>query len=314
MAAAFHRRVVRQPADAIANVAVLQFNVLARRLTPAPTVEGDPAAAAVLEWDTRSQLNVDHVRAMAPHVCVMQEVDDPNEVYGPALAQDGYDFVAGQKAGGNADWTCVFYRKDALALARPHKYCGFGEGASQFVLLCHFTELATGTHFVLVAQHAKAGRKDDMEQLRLAHAKRVVHEFLPAFIAESPDLAGSPRVVWAADMNAGPHTYGGKYPCAVIPWLLRADDKDATDRCPIALQSSDVALFGDHPPLTTCKLRDGAVIAQTIDFIMTTPDTIKVVGGLPCPVRSGEELAPYYLPSAVWGSDHLSAYAELRWC
>ncbi len=309
----------------------MQLNVLARSLEPAAVVPNDAVALQVTRFDHRKVLNLDHIVAMRPTICVLEEVDDPDEFYAPALRAAGYDVVADRKSGGARDSTCVFHRREEVEL-RGWRVYRFGEEQSQFVLCCHFRDRrpqsssrkneghAAPVEFIVVALHAKAGRSDADEAIRMEHAQRVVCEFLPDFTAACGDRIGK-RVLWVGDFNAGPHSYGGRYPARVVPWLLHdakasapAQLEPSLPRCPIAFRSAVKEASGSHPLFTTCKLRHGAVIVQTIDYVLFADGACRCVGYLPCP--SGDpatELAPLFLPNQQWGSDHLSVYCELRW-
>ena len=276
-----------------------------------------------------------HIAALAPHICVLEEVGTPSEVYEPALAALGYSLVAAKKLTGQGDYTCVFYHHDRVEKASDHVVFRFAEGStvdpppSQFVIMCHFIDKVTNSEFVVVAQHAKAGRTAANEAIRLEHAQRLLGEALPAYLARTlrrpgADEAAAQRVLWVGDFNAGPHTYGGKWPAVVVPWVLGeavtgSSDSDAAAAPPLPLppmvfESAMKQYFGEHPLFTTCKMRGGQLLCQCIDYVLFPRGAARVVGSLPCPSSDPErELGPLYLPSLDWGSDHLSVYAELVW-
>ena len=165
--------------------------------------------------------------------------------------------------------------------------------------------------------------------MRYSQAKEVVDR-IRSFVAEHPQVRG--RVVWVGDFNAGPHTYGGKYPCGCVPFLT--SPRDASGRLqippnaeitiPLPVVGDDAASVGEQwfvssavdalgaeLPFTTFKYRDGALIEQTIDYIL-----IQAGGALRCtsvlapPPR--ELLLDGGLPSiGRWGSDHLALCAEI---
>jgi endonuclease/exonuclease/phosphatase family metal-dependent hydrolase len=306
----FHRTLQRV-SDAASSLSVMQLNTLSRKLQPDP-VDGSDAAAAAMCYDHRMTRLLEHITALQPTVLVLQEVDDPAVFFAPKLIDEGYDYVADRKSGGAQDHTCIFYKR-AVQLCRPPTTRRFTETGSQFVLMAHFRQSEGGVEFAVVAQHAKAGRTDEMEALRLEHAKMVVGLFVPEWLAGHEDTIGG-RLLWVGDFNAGPHTYGGKYPAAVLPWLLDGEDR------PLRWKSAVVDASGAHSHLTTCKARKGTVIAQTIDYILFIDGVCCCVAFLASPIPQTEDvvtdvaaLAPLYLPNADWGSDHLSVYCELLW-
>ena len=330
--APFYGTVVRTSPPTPATLSVMQFNVLAHQLEPPPTVPSDPASVACVQFAERLPLNVAHVVRLCPAVVVLEEVDEV-EAYQSALAAVGYELLIAERKPVGADddssvprdATCVFVVKDVVRVVKAPEVCRFDPSRSQFCILVHLALVATGTEFVLVAAHAKAGRKMNLEAVRLGDAKEIVSKYLPAYcgVKTARECAGG-RIVWATDFNAGPHTYGGKYPSLVVPWMLGATAPPPEQPSevpanafsppnPFPFESASVNFAGEHPLLTTCKERDGAVIAQTIDFVFVAKGAAKCTGHLPCPVKDAAELAPCYLPNpGRWGSDHLSVYVELE--
>lgn len=309
--APFHRTVVRDPRRGPPDLSVMAFNVLARGLQRAPAGD-DPRADRVMQFEHRKHPNLAHVLTLAPTICVLLEVDDVDEFYGPPLRAAGYDVIAERKSGGARDFTCVFFRAADLDLRRHHTE-RLGDSHSQFVVFCHFRSRRTKHEFVVIAQHAKAGRTEDAESIRFAHAERIVTTLLPEFVKDHAAPIG-PRIVWAGDFNASPHSYGGRYPARVVPWLLHEEHEPSRPACPIVFRSAVKDATGEHPLFTTCKRRDGAMIVQTIDYVLFADGAARCVGHLPCPSADPErELAPLFLPNEAWGSDHLSVYCELQW-
>lgn len=307
----FHCTVQRDPRHGPADLSVLQFNVLARGLER-ETADDRSIAGRVMRFEHRKGLNLEHILNLQPTLCVLEEVDDLDEFYGPALRAAGYDVVADRKSGGARDYTCVFFRAADLELRR-HRVDRLGDGQSQFAVLCHFRSRRSRVDFVVIAQHAKAGRTEENETIRFTHAHRIVTESLPSFVHGDTAAIGK-RIVWAGDFNASPHSYGGRYPARVVPWLLGEERDPSHPGCPIAFRSAVKDATGAHPLFTTCKRRDGAMIVQTIDYVLFADGAARCVGHLPCPSADPErELAPLYLPNERWGSDHLSVYCELRW-
>ena len=338
----FHTKLVRVASpDPARMLSVMQFNVLARQLEPPAVDANDDASVQAMKFVNRSKLNAAHVLAMQPSLVVMEEVDDPAEFYGPALESEGYRYIFGRKQLVDrerpCDATCVFWKPEALDLL-AHKVKYFCPQRTHFVVMAHFLHKASGLDFGLVAQHAKAGRTAELEALRLSDVATVMNAWVPRFfgVPSAKEVAGG-RLLWAADLNAGPTTYGGKWPCRLLPWVQGepeppqpADAAPAalpptgagsqelrltgTEPNPLPLRSAIVDATGEHPVFTTCKKtwRDGSLVCQTIDYVFVAPGTARCTAYLPCPVESADALAPLYLPSSVWGSDHLSVFVELE--
>lgn len=302
------------------SLTIMQFNVLSDLLSPAPVNASQEAIDAV-DAAKRRELNLKHITTLQPDLVVLEEVPDPESFYAPELAKHGYECIADRKAGGQGDFTCVFFQRARISNASAHHVFRFAEGTSQFALMCHLTDLLNDEEFVVVAQHAKAGRNDNSEEIRLRHAQRILTEALPPFLASTiqrQQLADAGKdfgrhILWLGDFNAGPHTYEGKWPAKVVPWLL-GEHRASEVQPPIEFASAMKAFFGEHPLFTTCKMRDGQLLSQCIDYVMFPRDAAVCIGALPCPTTKPEsDLAPLYLPNTTWGSDHLSVYIELMW-
>jgi hypothetical protein len=350
-AASFHRCVRRLEHSPSPHVTILQFNVLAGDFPPKPANDSD-VAKAVIAFENRAPLNVSHVEALLPTIVVLEELDCDDTVYALQLASRGYGAIVAKKQGGTVTAAGIFYMLDRVEL-KSHRIVQFGPSdrpASQFAILSHFKPKDSTLDFVVVATHMKAGRTEENEAIRLAHARQLVLAELPRYLEDevTPHHASLSsndrtfkRILWAGDFNAGPHTYGCAYPCALVPWLTNSSAR-GTEGGFVFESAMANALVGERSlsnastrankdtrlPLTsqpqlgadedllftTCKLRDGKLLLQTIDYILYPRGAARCIGWLPCPSSNpSADLAPLYLPNEYWGSDHLSVYAEVVW-
>ena len=192
-----------------------------------------------------------------------------------------------------------------------------GTPSSQFILHLRFD--FHGEPLLVVAMHAKAGRYEPNESKRILHSHQLF-TYLTEFFNTEAGARFRDRVVWLGDFNAGPHSYNGQYPARWYTYITEGNRPDTPDRAPDAPKnaigshnfkwtSAMKVAQGSEPLLTTCKVRDGKLIAQCIDYIFFSEGLFKVTGYVPSPTP--EDLAPMYLPSPVWASDHLAVYAEL---
>ena len=276
----------------------------------------------------------------------------PADVIGTCstLAGEGwpdYQGINGQKQQSGKDQTWVLFDTNVLNLLQGF-VIEMPNGANQFAILCVFEEkrkksslgrtagaqrnqqgdkeeeISNGTPFALVAMHCKAGRTEDSESLRIAHSKYLLTEL----VKRAPELIGQHhRLIWAGDFNAGPHSYGGQYPSRWYEQVIEsrksvkacqddhqedAKDDDQWTNTLIPLVSAYVSLQGAEPELTTYKVREGKLIAQTIDYIFVARQggfTVNAVLAMPSLTDGG---LPETLPTLpFWGSDHLSVCVDI---
>lgn len=323
----FHNTVIRSfegPLKKKNVISVMNFNLLAECYS-------SEAVNQMMPFDTeRRRLNSLHVQHIKPMILVVEEMD---ACYIEDFESFGYETVLATKKEGKGEHTGLFFLKEAQIkslCAEVHKVDRKGE-MGQFLIICHALCTLTNTEFVIICTHAKAGRTEEFENARVDHAKYTFEHILPEFLKRRSEAMKEEKmmnllkkVLYVGDFNAGPHSYGGKYPCKIIPWLLgekiigahdNNEDNDAFGQNPIRLVSAQKILNGNqHPLFTTCKERDGAVIVQTIDYVLMSEEFGTVVGGLETPSANPEkDLAPHYLPCpGKWGSDHLSVYVEIE--
>lgn len=325
----FHNRIARKAATAGAApsctaISVMNFNLLARCFTPAET-------AALMTFEQRVELNAQHIACVKPMLLVTEETD---ECYFDVLAAHGYAKAHAYKKGDSGEYTGVFFRQGSgLKRIASDVVRVDGSGKrTQFaiVMIVSFEQQMLGGfappyEFALIAQHAKAGRSDEMEDARIHDASHITTNLLPEFLRAHNASHLLDRVLWVGDFNAGPTSYGGAYPCRLMPWLLTgaADHVDASTNkfaeaqavapCPLRLVSAHFALSGAHPAFTTCKTREHHMIVQCIDYIVMSPTLGEVTGMLVEPAANpATELAPTFLPLPhKWGSDHVSVYVEI---
>jgi hypothetical protein len=311
----FHNRIIRKPnltTSASSIVSIMNFNLLYGILAAKHTND-------VMTFEDRRQLNSAHIKAVKPMILVTEETD---KVYLDDFSQAGYELVVSFTKPERGERLCLFFHKESglKSLKSEVKQVDPSGKRVQTALFSHIrfqaNDKVPSTEFILIATHAKAGRTDEMEEFRVNDARHVMGHLLPEFAKAASkndtDFANlMQRVVYLGDMNAGPSTYGGKYPCKIIPWLLGENEGEG-DKNPIKLQSAFRELVGDHPLFTTCKLRDESVIVQTIDYVFVTPGFGECIGVLDNPTTDPvKDLAPHYLPfPKKWGSDHLSVYCE----
>jgi endonuclease/exonuclease/phosphatase family metal-dependent hydrolase len=288
----------------------LQLNCLAHALR----------RESIEEYDQRMMLHYNHIIALQPTLIALQEVDGqfslPNgtfnlphrlvagcsEVMPSPLGSLGS--ISGQKEGGTSDETWLLYDMAILSL-RHHEILRFRD-ASQFALIAEFSLVSSDEiELLVVVQHAKAGRTDENERKRIQHSKELLQHF--ALEKRYQNLAQNGRLIWLGDFNAGPHSYGGRYPSE---WYQEIIEPLRQANSFFTLESALRFHFGAEPAFTTFKYRDGELIEQTIDYIFYTPSGLEVVDAVRMP--ESNDMPSGGLPFERWGSDHLSLCVDLK--
>jgi hypothetical protein len=306
---------------ATATISVMQFNLLAlcfEHHTPD------------LTYQQRKSMNVAHIRTLQPTLLVTEETDA--DYFDEIEAQGLYSKVCAYKKEDSGEYTAVFIRNGSGLTCKKFEKEKIDPAGKrgQFCFFLHLAFAAGGksVDFLAIAFHAKAGRGDELESTRMHDNAHILQALLPAFAAKADEARAGEllgRVMWLGDFNAGPSTYGGKYPARVIPWLLGGEyepeqkaklehDGVSSASSPVAFVSAFADFFGRHPIFTTCKHREEKVICQCIDYILLSKSFgAKVTGALADPSQNPtEELMPTLLPKPkVWGSDHISQYVEI---
>jgi hypothetical protein len=288
-------------------------------------------------YRARMALHKAHILSLMPSIIVLEEVDNtetapdqyslPADIIGtcseaaadPAAPQVEYQGIHGQKMQSGKDQTWVIFDAKTLCLLETPSVIEMPNGANQFAILCVFQQIdgegaLQGDPFALVAQHCKAGRTEESESLRIAHSQFLLGELA----RRAPHLiATHQRLIWVGDFNAGPHSYGGKYPARWYRQVIQSRPPESAETGGndwvngiVPLVSAYLAGSGEEPEMTTYKMREGKLISQTIDYIF-----IARLGGFsvkavldPAPEKSMPETLPS-LP--FWGSDHLSICADV---
>lgn len=352
----FHRALRRIREPTASTISFMSLNTLndafvAPAARSATTTGTASTASPPPGEEERLQSLFDHIAALRPTVLALQEIPNPEGTFGRWLTAAQYTFVSGRKRGGTGDHTllCCDARRGARIV--DHTQCFYNDEDSQFALAAvievpqaapsHDASSENGgaatsrvQRLLVTGVHAKAGRTAESEAKRMQHVAWLMSDQgFPAW--QRRWSIPHAHTVWLGDFNAGPHTYGGRFPAEVVPFI-------ASDACPLlwtagAIADASVSDGGNTtttasspssslasilPLFTTCKMRAGiGFIAQTIDYIWfgrerspsgeQHPAAATITGMLVSPCMDPErDLAPGFLPGPFWGSDHVSVYCE----
>lgn len=295
---------------------VLQLNTLSHWSVDGETIEA---------FRSRTLLHEAHVRLLSPDVCVLEEIDGPKSLpdasgvqslpqrlitppsdgHGGDEAVTAYNGAFVSKSNDFEDQTWILFNTAKFSLHRQDVFRFDDGAASQAALLVLLTVHHTGEHLLVIAQHAKAGRTEDSEAIRIRHTRQLVAHL--AHDSEYSTMLRCGRCLWVGDFNAGPHSYGGRYPAAwypeVVPSLFQS----------MGLASAYAEFGAGEPELTTYKWRKGMLLSQCIDYIFYTPRGLRLTAILPMPSEDDVATATCGagLPAAgLWGSDHLSLVCD----
>lgn len=306
----------------------LQLNCLAHWAIDDETAEA---------FTQRVSLHEEYIRRWQPTVCFLEEVDTAATTLPQGCLSLGqrllmrssassldkgqesieYDAVFHQKHNEKGDETWILVNKSEMSFV-SHEVLRYDDGtSSQFALIAiaqwhspaaaaaEGNEKESSRTVLLIATHAKAGRSEEWEAVRVSHSAQLLAHLTAK--EEYRVLLERGAVVWGGDLNAGPSSYEGKYPCAWYPHMFHPTTGAATA---IGLQSAYVQHSNSEPLFTTIKHRHGALIYQCIDYIFVGKQW-KVVFAAPLP--SLTDVPPCALPCANWGSDHLPLVVDLQW-
>lgn len=327
---------------------------------------------------SRQKTLLDFINLSRPSIAALQEVPtSEGGLEGKALnlvdsltavsaAGACYSSVHYSKKTPRADMGCLLFDTRVFSLVSEECF-SFGGESSQFAIIAILklkasessalgaSEARNSTDgcVLVVAQHAKAGRTNANEAIRITHSQQLLSYLLDPsatqaaradgtdlstsvskFAADAspsalptgaqlyPQLIRDGKLLWLGDMNAGPHSYadsGNAWPCEwysrVVKGVSPADGGWYNASVPL-LSAMTIAHKGSEPDFTTYKLRDGRMISQTIDYILLSR-------GSPCLILNGVSSPPDAFhdkalpvggfPNEEWGSDHLPLLCEIEY-
>ena len=295
-------RMTRAITRADATYRFLQLNCLAHWAVDDETAEG---------FNQRTALHQDYILQWKPTICFLEEVDGPLTLpegclsLGQTLLETNlYQSVHHAKYNEKGDETWILVNpKEASILS--HEVLRYDNAtSSQFALIAVVQWTSSKDECLVVATHAKAGRTDEWESVRVSHSAQLLGHL--ASNEQYRALVEQGKVVWGGDLNAGPSSYDGKYPCQWYPHLFNDETGIATK---VGLQSAYKQHAGSEPLFTTVKHRHGALISQCIDYIFVASKWAVVYAA---PLPTLDDVPSCALPCPNWASDHLPLVVDLR--
>lgn len=280
---------------------------IVRWALPASSVRGGPPPFSIMTLNVlndidradmeawRFHMHRSHIESVRPSVLALQEVQAPARLWGPLLTHLGYQYLSGRKVGGQGDCVLVAWQS-----ARWRQVAGetvlVSEGDSQVAVMAVLDDVTGEAHpghsaecrrLLVVAWHAKAGRTDEAEATRLKQVD-LLSKRIDAWTSQF-GVANGGATVWLGDFNAGPHSYGGRFPCLVMPHLLGTCG-------PHAAMGSSPQRWESAMVTAHLKLKE---MVHTPPFLTSPESSLLAAADAPLPL--GRDVA-----YAVKGVDHLN--------
>ncbi|KAK3287212.1 hypothetical protein CYMTET_5268 [Cymbomonas tetramitiformis] len=282
------------------NFSVLQFNVLADSLCNTQAFPVAPPAC--LEWEERKFLLLEELSKYGPDIICMEECDKFDEWFSPQLAALGYSGHFTKKQGRGDDGCAMFYRHDKFECVNC---VGAPIGShTQVFMIMQLKPKDGGKHIMVATTHLKATKSTEGEQMR--HEQ--IH-FIMEALSEASSNCTEPHVkVLTGDLNASPDS--PKYEALVYPAMLNFQKLGF-----VSAYSYPGNTAADEPPFTSLKIRKEnhnlgtsdsqeddiklAVFKYTIDFIMYSPQEMRVASLLSMPTEEEAGSNPPIASSAI---------------
>ena len=228
----------------------------------------------ILEWNYRKNNIESLLTSLHKKIDIycLQEIEEYDVFYKPLFEKFGCDGIYYSK-GQNRDGLAIFYKSDQFTLL-DHEKIYFVEKETQFFVVCHFHDIATGNTFYVINTHLKS--KKPYESKRTEQGAMMVDYIKKNLNANLP-------LIICGDFNADPYEPVIKNFNKHFESVYDFDDKH----------------------FTTFKIRD-KVYKRYIDYIWINKKFNIMVEIRPEKFIKNDTLASETgLPTAYYPSDHL---------
>lgn len=248
-----------------------------------------------LLWERRLPMLLEEIRAHAPDIICLQEVDHFLALES-ALQSSGYSGQFFKKKGRNiSDGSAIFWRTAVLNL---DSWKGFHLGVNVMTALVLRLMTSSGVPVVVCSTHLKAGFSQEMELMRSKQVAELIQQVI--------NFAGSDAIVLGADLNAHCSAY---HRCTAGKCC---DPEDVVE--PVVVPSLEASGFrnayGEYPSFTTWGGWLDRDVKATLDYIMIAGPAA-ALSAFDLPADEAVADHPDRLPNESCASDHLCLVVDI---